>query len=346
MPELAYHADFGFRWYALHIAGLQRRRYHMANDNRDRVGPLSDLNDFKVASDDPDVRGWDVISADGRRIGEVEDLIVDTSAMKVRYLDVELDDDFRAESRDSHRILIPIGQAQLHQDEDHVHVNAVSSTDVGTLPRYSGNWSRTEEDTVRRHFGTDTGRAPGSSDVDYYGHSHYDDSRFFGTRRGLGDAGSTRGGMSARGSTAGSSDSKLDTTDRTERSSQQRMTLSEEELDVRKSRQQSGELRVGKHVETEHVSRDVPVEREVASVERHKLTGDDARNASPTITDDEIRIPLMEEEVDVQKRAVAKEELVVKKDRVQETKHVEADLRKERADIRQDDDPSKRRNRG
>jgi uncharacterized protein (TIGR02271 family) len=80
-------------------------------------------------------------------------------------------------------------------------------------------------------------------------------------------------------------------------------------------------------------------------VERHRLDPSEARDAKPRITEDEIRVPLTEEEVIVEKRAVPKEELVVKKERVQDTEHVEADLRKERADIRQDDDSS-RRNRG
>lgn len=302
----------------------------MANhEHRNRVGPLSDLDDFKVASDDPDVRGWDVISADGRKIGDVKDLIVDTGAMKVRYLDVEVGKDFRADN--NHRILVPIGQAQLHEKEDHVHVNALSSTDVRSAPRYSGSWNRSEEETVRRHYGTDTGTTASSKSgsADYYGHSHYDDDRFFGSRRGT-----------SRGASGTASD---DRSMRGDRASQERMTLSEEELAVRKTRHDAGEMRVGKHVETEHVSRDVPVEREVASVERHRIDPSEARSAKPTITDDEIRVPLTEEEVTVEKRAVPKEELVVKKDRVQDTKHVEADLRRERADVRQDDDSTRRK---
>ncbi|HSJ23577.1 MAG TPA: DUF2382 domain-containing protein [Longimicrobiales bacterium] len=303
----------------------------MANEERNRVGPLSDLDDFTVADEDPDVRGWDVISADGRRIGEVEDLIVDTGAMKVRYLDVEVDKDFRADK--DHRILIPVGQAQLHEKEDHVHVNALSSTDVRSVPRYSGRWDRSEEETVRRHYGTAAGgaaAAPGSSD--YYGHSSYDDDHFYGSRR-------------ATGRSTSESGARDDRSGRGERASQERMTLSEEELAVSKSRHESGEMRVDKHVETEHVSRDIPVEREVASVERHRIDPDEARSAKPRITEDEIRVPLTEEEVTVEKRAVPKEELVVKKERVQDTKHVEADLRRERADVRQDDDNS-RGNRG
>lgn len=52
---------------------------------------LRDLRDFKVAEGDPDVRGWPVHASDGHRIGQVHDLLVDTAAMKVRYLDVEID---------------------------------------------------------------------------------------------------------------------------------------------------------------------------------------------------------------------------------------------------------------
>src|SRR4051812_9762998 len=48
---------------------------------------LSETRDFAVAQDDPDIRGWDVVS-DTRQVGEVADLIVDPDAMKVRYVEV------------------------------------------------------------------------------------------------------------------------------------------------------------------------------------------------------------------------------------------------------------------
>ena len=52
---------------------------------------LNELDDYTVASGDPDPRGWQVTSSDGRDIGRVRDLVVDTAAMKARYLDVEVD---------------------------------------------------------------------------------------------------------------------------------------------------------------------------------------------------------------------------------------------------------------
>lgn len=58
---------------------------------RSRVTPLRNLHGYRIAEGDPDVRGWEVVGGDGRRIGSVNDLLVDTAEGKVRYLDVQLD---------------------------------------------------------------------------------------------------------------------------------------------------------------------------------------------------------------------------------------------------------------
>jgi hypothetical protein len=55
--------------------------------------PLGRLRNYRVAAGDPDVRGWRVLGADGWAIGEVDDILVDTEAMRARYLDVTLDED-------------------------------------------------------------------------------------------------------------------------------------------------------------------------------------------------------------------------------------------------------------
>lgn len=55
------------------------------------VKPLSHLHNYRISEGDPDVRGWEVFGADGRKIGVVDDLLVDTEARQVRYLDVCLD---------------------------------------------------------------------------------------------------------------------------------------------------------------------------------------------------------------------------------------------------------------
>ncbi|HEX9940789.1 MAG TPA: PRC-barrel domain-containing protein [Thermoanaerobaculia bacterium] len=61
------------------------------------ITPLGRLHNYRIAEGDPDVRGWEVLGADSRKIGEVDDLLVDTQALRVRYLDVILDPDLFAE---------------------------------------------------------------------------------------------------------------------------------------------------------------------------------------------------------------------------------------------------------
>jgi uncharacterized protein (TIGR02271 family) len=111
----------------------------------------------------------------------------------------------------------------------------------------------------------------------------------------------------------------------------ERLELREEQLDVDTRQVQAGEVRVRKEVQTEQRSIEVPVTREEVVIERHPVTGREA--SSQSIGEDEVRIPLMEEEVDVQKRAVVREEISVGKRKVQDTETVSDTVRREEARI-------------
>lgn len=151
--------------------------------------PLKELKDFQVAKGDPDVRGWEVLSNDGRRIGKVDDMLVDTAAMKVRYLDIDLDDDLRnlagggtGPGTKSDNILIPIGSAQIHEKDDRVTVDLLHSL-VSGIPTYDrGAFNREYETNLRRHFDRDYQPDP-ARDRDFYENDLYNDSRFYGNRR-------------------------------------------------------------------------------------------------------------------------------------------------------------------
>jgi hypothetical protein len=60
------------------------------------VVPLRRLGGDRAAGD-PDVRGWLVAGTDGRTIGEVEDLLMDTGTRRARYLCVLLDPGLQGE---------------------------------------------------------------------------------------------------------------------------------------------------------------------------------------------------------------------------------------------------------
>jgi uncharacterized protein (TIGR02271 family) len=214
---------------------------------------IRDLDDYKVAHDDPDVRGWTVVDANGHRMGTVSDLIVNTDKMKVEYLAVD-----GAGKGGVHRV--PAASASLDESRREVMIGG-GVFDTGSASRseaaIGGQQKRAERDSLTR---------------------------------------------------------------------------SEEELKIGKREVAAGEVVVGKHVETERVSQPVTVERERVTVERRPVTGE-ARARAADIGSDEIRVPVTEEEVIVEKRPVVKEELVINKERVRDTQHIDTEVRREEFDV-------------
>jgi len=117
-----------------------------------------------------------------------------------------------------------------------------------------------------------------------------------------------------------------------------RVQRTEEELAAGTREREAGAMKVRKRVRTDREQIEVPTRREEVSVERVPVSGD-ATEAE--IGEDEVVVPVTEEEVVVGKRAVAKEEVRVKKNVVEDTEVVEEDVRREEIDV--EDDTSTRR---
>lgn len=113
-----------------------------------------------------------------------------------------------------------------------------------------------------------------------------------------------------------------------------RMTLFEEELQIGKKTVDAGEVVIGKRVEVEPVRETVQVMREDVVVERRPLPP--GVGFEPRIEGDVTYIPLVQEELVIEKRLVAREELVVRKRRLSEDQVIEETVRKEVADIRRE----------
>jgi photosynthetic reaction center H subunit len=170
---------------------------HGERDVTPRLVHLDDVSELQVADGDPDIRGWDVRTADGEKIGKVKDLIVDTGLMKVRYIEARIDKEVLNASDDRH-VLIPIGSARLDDDEDDVYLSS-SIVDPRTLPPYERNsLSREYEVSLRERFPRVGGTIPATGDTqspthaladrsrdeeEFYRDDLYDDQRFFGQRR-------------------------------------------------------------------------------------------------------------------------------------------------------------------
>lgn len=115
-----------------------------------------------------------------------------------------------------------------------------------------------------------------------------------------------------------------------------RVRLHEEQLNVQKQAVQTGEVTMHKEVITETRTIDVPVTREEVVIERHALAPGQAGKpgTSSTLADGEvIRVPVMEEQITVQKTPIVSEEVSLGKREVTETQHVSDTIRREELHI-------------
>jgi uncharacterized protein (TIGR02271 family) len=105
---------------------------------------------------------------------------------------------------------------------------------------------------------------------------------------------------------------------RRSRRSNPRARSREEELAAGTRERKAGEVSVRKRVRTDRESIEVPTRHEEVSVERVPLSGEPSE---AEIGEDEVRVPL------------AKEEVRIRKDVVEDTEVVEEDVRREEIDV-------------
>ena len=139
---------------------------------------------YEIVDGEPDIIGWTIRDAGDRKLGVVHDLLFDPEQQKVRYIIAHLrDNDFNLDKR---KVLIPIGIAQLHQNNDNVILDAVTSWQIRALPTYSQNLTNQDEQDIFTIF---TG-APAVSTTtnsktpqNLYEHSNYNYDNLFRTRQ-------------------------------------------------------------------------------------------------------------------------------------------------------------------
>lgn len=97
-----------------------------------RFQRLSRMKDFRVDKGLIDPRGWKVIDADGRAIGHVVDLVVDTDRMSASMLEVEVD--LKAlDLRDDPRLLVPMTAAARDGDRRQLIIKELTRSRVVSL---------------------------------------------------------------------------------------------------------------------------------------------------------------------------------------------------------------------
>ena len=188
------------------------------DDNRDsswtsstdrRLHRLNELDDWQVHEDDYDVRGWAVKDAGGNKIGTVDNLIVDKSQRRVRYLEVDLSHGYdnygssydNGYTRDDSHIFVPIGLVTLDGSDNDVDIKGIQTEHAYNAPRYRRNTALTpERELATYNYLTGPAGNPGmdnrgvtynsddylgapSLNDDFYESSYFDDSGYMTSAR-------------------------------------------------------------------------------------------------------------------------------------------------------------------
>ena len=112
-----------------------------------------------------------------------------------------------------------------------------------------------------------------------------------------------------------------------------RIPLTEERLNVSKTSQEN-QATITKKPVTETKTVEIPVTREEISIEKRSPTvgSETEAQSSPIQSEEEIKIPLRKEKVEVTKKPYVKEEVAVKKNKVTDKKRVTEDVTSEELD--------------
>ncbi|PSB18012.1 DUF2382 domain-containing protein [Phormidesmis priestleyi ULC007] len=283
--------------------------------------------------DGQDVKDLDLYSGD-ERIGSVNDVLVDEEG-RFRYLIISTGAWIFGK-----KVMLPIGRARIDYNARRVYADGLTKQQAEALPELTDDLKidRTHEEQVRnvyRPSATGAANALGSTPLD--------------TPVGL-ESPTPVEGMAYAGSSMGAVDTTSDRLDYDrdtydygmdadlydiDESTNPSLKLYQERLVANKSRQKTGEVAIGKHVETDTARVSVPIEKERVVIERSTPTGGTAVTpGSATFQEGEVaRMEVYEETPDIHKEAFVREEVRVTKVVDQDTVDAEEQVRREELDI-------------
>ena len=289
--------------------------------------------------------GYEIYDQDGERIGKLDDLFVDEKDSP-EYVGV------RTEPLGTRSVLIP---AEVVRVEDRLRRMVVSRpkgvVETGPSLGYAEEVTPEFEERVRGHYGLLTLQDTESKSG--YDAFYYPDAAE-PAQRERGVSGAAIPDLPTTPSEAGRvrgrehDQEELPKSSILEDEEELRVRRSEEELKVGTREREAGAVRVRKRVRTDHERIVVPRKRVEVTVERvpvevpveGQAISAEGGTAKPEIREDEIVVPVIEEEIVVEKRPVVKEEIRIRKEVVEDTEIIEEDVRREEVEV--DDETTRR----
>ena len=268
--------------------------------------------------------GYEVYDRNGEKIGKVDDLFVDENDQP-EYIGVKMG------FLGTRSTLIPWEIATVDENDRRIEVSVDKAT-AKDGPSFDDDQDITPdyEEQVYSHYGLQRAQSNGERGGygEYYGDDDDDQDEAGkvgpGMREGDTETGEFRGHAEDDEGVHQSHGSDLEDED------ELRVQRSEEELRIGTREREAGALNVRKRVRTDREQVRVPTKREEVSVERVPVNEE---RTGAEIGEDEVSMPVVEEEAVVGKQSVVKEEVRVRKDVVDDEEVVEEDVRKEEVDI-------------
>lgn len=272
------------------------------------------------------------------KVGSVKDLLVDESG-RFRYVVVDTGPWIFGKT-----VLLPIGLANFDYNNERIYVNGLSKEQVENLPEYKDykNIDEKYETNVRNQYQPIASRR---SNRQYINRTDMPMQPLEDQSATLGSSGTAMQGLEQQRNVnvdAGTNvNAKAYDYDRepgfygfSEEDNHGPLRLYEERLITHRNRFKAGEVTLGKHVESRAVETDVPVERERVVIERRDVGSQPVAADAVDFRDQEIaRVDVYGEEVNVEKQAVVREEVSLRKEKEQDTVHVKDQVRREELDV-------------
>jgi len=285
--------------------------------------------DYKETFGGDDIKGLDVYTdTSEEKIGSVTDVLVDEQG-HFRYLVVDLG--FWVFGK---KVMLPIGRSRVDYNAHRVYALGMSKEQAEALPEFTDRLALDydHEEQVRGVYRNPAGI--GSTPVEAAAPT----AESLATTPGaIGNTASN----SAYDRNTYNYDREPDLYAMNDRD-HQTFKLYQERLIANKTRVKTGEVAVGKRVETETARASVPIEKERVVIERVTPTDAGAVVAPGDVTFGEgevARIEVYEETPDIRKEAFVREEVRVKKVVDRDTVNAEETLRREELDVNTDGQP-------
>jgi uncharacterized protein (TIGR02271 family) len=297
--------------------------------------------DYKNHFQEGDLKGMDVYSG-AEKIGSVDDILVDDSG-GFRYLVISTGAWIFGK-----KVLLPVGRARVNVAGNRVEAVNLTKSQVTDLPEFKDDMTADyeHEEQVRQAYRPSG--AMGSTPLESGA------SLDSPTALGVGYAGGasapptvntlptidTSVGYQGYDRDTYSYDHEPDLYGMHDEG-QQSLKLYQERLVANKIRQKTGEVSIGKHVETESASVSVPIERERVVIQR--TVPNSSRVVAPgeaNFQEGEVaRMEVYEETADIHKEAFVREEVRVQKVVDQDTVVADEQVRREELDIDTEGNP-------